>query len=66
MDSMEQDWTPMESSGTGTRCRKCGTHVTQQFARVFGDNGDVVHGCPDCTTYREMQSGHHLPGSERR
>ncbi|WP_449271807.1 DUF7563 family protein [Halovivax asiaticus] len=56
----------MESSGTGTRCRKCGTHVTQQFARVFGDNGDVVHGCPDCTTYREMQSGHHLPGSERR
>ncbi|AGB16210.1 hypothetical protein Halru_1603 [Halovivax ruber XH-70] len=66
MDSMEQDWTPMESSGTGTRCRKCGTHVTQQFARVFGDNGDVVHGCPACTTYREMQSGHHLPGSERR
>ncbi|MFP8953061.1 hypothetical protein ACLI4Z_08835 [Natrialbaceae archaeon A-arb3/5] len=55
----------MESSTAGARCRNCGTHVTQQFARVFGDNGDVVHGCPACTTYREMQSGDHLPAAEQ-
>ncbi len=62
MNSHQHDWKPMESSTAGARCRNCGTHVTQQFARVFGDNGDVVHGCPSCTTYREMQSGGHLPG----
>lgn len=61
MKRTDHDWTPMESSTAGARCRNCGTHVTQQFARVFGDNGDVVHGCPACTTYREMQSGGHLP-----
>ncbi|ELZ07877.1 DUF7563 family protein [Natrialba aegyptia] len=54
----------MESSTAGARCRNCDTHVTQQFARVFGDNGDIVHGCPACTTYREMQSGGHLPSTE--
>ena len=62
MNPNQHDWTPMESSTAGARCRNCGTHVTQQFARVFGDNGDIVHGCPSCTTYREMQSGGHLPG----
>nr|WP_170972468.1 hypothetical protein [Natronorubrum halophilum] len=61
MKSTQQDWKPMESSTAGARCQNCGTHVTQQFARVFGDNGDIVHGCPGCTTYREMQSGGHLP-----
>ncbi|MWV39555.1 MULTISPECIES: hypothetical protein [Natrialba] len=66
MKSTQHDWRPMESSTAGARCRNCGTHVTQQFARVFGDNGDVVHGCPSCTTYREMQSGDHLPGDEPR
>ena len=62
MTPKQHDWKPMESSTAGARCRNCGTHVTQQFARVFGDNGDIVHGCPSCTTYREMQSGGHLPG----
>ncbi|MDZ7729840.1 MAG: hypothetical protein U5K37_00740 [Natrialbaceae archaeon] len=61
MQTQQLDWTPDESSSAGTRCQNCGTHVTQQFARVFGDNGDIVHGCPACTTYREMQSGRHLP-----
>lgn len=61
MNPTQHGWKPMESSSAGARCRNCGTHVTQQFARVFGDNGDVVHGCPACTTYREMQSGGHLP-----
>ncbi len=31
-------------------CQNCGGHVSRQFARVLGDNDDVVHGCPDCST----------------
>lgn len=31
-------------------CRTCGTHVTVQFARVFGDNEDTVHTCMGCGT----------------
>lgn len=29
-------------------CRNCGAHVTDQFARVFGDNEDIVHTCMGC------------------
>lgn len=42
-------------------CQNCDNTVTRQFARVFGDNDDIVHGCPSCTTYREMQDGSHIP-----
>jgi hypothetical protein len=31
-------------------CQGCGGHVTPNFARVFGDNYDVVHSCPRCAT----------------
>lgn len=48
------------SETTEQRCRNCGRHVTPQFARVFGDNSDVVHGCVHCTTSRERQSGDHI------
>lgn len=61
MNSTPTPWTPTDERAAGIRCRSCNAHVTPQFARVFGDNGDVVHGCPACTTYREMQSGNHLP-----
>lgn len=30
------------------QCQNCGGFVTRDFARVFGDNRDAVHGCPDC------------------
>lgn len=39
------------------RCRNCETHVTEQFARVFGDNDDRVHNCIDCTTNRDLYDG---------
>ncbi|ELZ08484.1 hypothetical protein C479_14133 [Halovivax asiaticus JCM 14624] len=38
----------------GSTCRNCGNDVTKQFARVFGDNDDVVHRCPECDNYRRM------------
>lgn len=46
-------WNP---GGDDTRrlCQNCGTRVTLQFARVFGDNDDIVHACTNCSTYREM------------
>jgi len=29
-------------------CRNCGAPVTEDYARVFGDNDDVVHSCAEC------------------
>ncbi|MDS0476878.1 hypothetical protein [Natrinema sp. 1APR25-10V2] len=37
-------------------CGACGEFVTRDFIRVFGIDGEV-HGCPTCTTYRELQDG---------
>lgn len=30
-------------------CRGCGSHVTDQYRKVRGDNDDVVHACPNCS-----------------
>lgn len=35
-------------------CRNCGSHVTDQFARVFGDNEDTVHSCMGCGSNAEL------------
>lgn len=35
----------------------CEGTVTEQFARVFGDNNDVIHHCPDCATVTEIKQG---------
>lgn len=35
-------------------CRNCGAHVTDQFARVFGDNEDIVHTCMGCGTTSKL------------
>lgn len=37
-------------------CRDCGGYVTRDFIRVFGVDG-AVSGCPNCTTYRELNNG---------
>lgn len=39
------------------RCTKCGTHVTVQFARVFGDNENTVRGCMACVPNAELGGG---------
>lgn len=36
------------------RCRNCGAFVTARFARVFGDNRDVVHECPECASSTQL------------
>jgi len=30
------------------KCENCGSIVTNQFAKVFGDQNDTIHHCPDC------------------
>ncbi|ELY54963.1 hypothetical protein C491_17739 [Natronococcus amylolyticus DSM 10524] len=37
-------------------CQNCGGYVTRDFVRVFGVEGAVA-GCPNCTTYRQLQEG---------
>jgi transposase-like protein len=55
------NWYDTEASTSRPLCENCGRHVTRQFARVFGDNLDTVHGCLHCTTARERQTGEHIP-----
>jgi hypothetical protein len=31
------------------KCDHCGAHVSDQFARVFGDEHGRVHACPGCS-----------------
>jgi hypothetical protein len=45
-------------------CNNCGGFVTPRFARVFGDNDDVVQGCVSCLTTAEMTGGR--PGGRTR
>ncbi|OVE86005.1 DUF7563 family protein [Natronolimnobius baerhuensis] len=66
-ESSDAKWTPMTSreATSAPRCVNCGNQVTPQFARVFGDNRDVVHACPDCATYREMKTSDFIPKEAR-
>lgn len=38
-------------------CQGCGGSVSTRFSRVFGDRDDVVHRCPNCTSYSEIVDG---------
>ncbi|MFC4551625.1 MULTISPECIES: DUF7563 family protein [Halorussus] len=62
MSGTQNVWTPTETQKTTRRCTNCGEHVTRQFARVFGDNADTVKACPNCATYRELDSADHHTG----
>lgn len=48
-------------AGDGTvaenRCQNCGSFVTRDFARVFGNNRNEVFGCLDCMTATEVKKG---------
>ncbi|MFC7212978.1 hypothetical protein ACFQMM_06620 [Saliphagus sp. GCM10025308] len=69
MSTEPTQWTPMASREAATtttpECLNCGNRVTRQFARVFGDNRDDVHACPDCSTYREMKTADFIPEDRR-
>lgn len=44
-------------TGARARCKTCGNTVSQNYARVFGDNNDEISMCPECSTYREFKNG---------
>ena len=49
-----------ESRIPETRCQNCGSFVTRDFARVFGDNQNTVHGCLECMNGAEIKNGQAL------
>ncbi|WP_083865974.1 DUF7563 family protein [Natrinema gari] len=55
MSTDRPQWTPTtESTTSAPRGQNCDAQVTQRFARVFGDNHDVVHACAECTDNRHL------------
>ncbi len=34
---------------TMPECNHCGAHVSERFARVFGDERGIIHACPSCS-----------------
>ena len=40
-----------------TTCACCGTHVSDDFRRVFGDEDDVAHRCLACDSRPRIQRG---------
>ncbi len=51
-------WSPRDKDEFSKKqCQHCGNAVTEQYRRVFGGNDDLVHGCPDCKTFREIHDG---------
>lgn len=38
-------------------CHHCGSHVSDRFARVFGDDDHVAHACTNCTDWGAISNG---------
>lgn len=55
------NWNPNQDDepDTGARsvCQNCGSSVSRDFARVFGDNEDRVDRCLECSTFRDVHGG---------
>ncbi|WP_456071295.1 DUF7563 family protein [Haladaptatus caseinilyticus] len=46
-----------DSKTADTRCRNCGSFVTPQFTRVFGNNQNQIFGCFECMTATDVKQG---------
>ena len=51
-----QRWARSDVATTQT-CEHCGSHVTTDFARTFGDAQHTVHRCLGCDTFGRISSG---------
>jgi len=47
----------LSARSSRTQCLQCGTHVTHDFRRVYGDGDDVAHRCRECDTAVRIQQG---------
>ncbi|GAB3676913.1 DUF7563 family protein [Halopiger thermotolerans] len=50
-----QRWDP--TACDTQRCLTCGSHVTPEFRRGYGDKNDRAHRCPNCDTYTRLTDG---------
>jgi hypothetical protein len=48
--------TPLALDARNT-CAFCGSHVSTDFSRVYGDDRDRVHRCPECDTWIRIWKG---------
>lgn len=46
-------WTPEDRP----TCQNCGGHVSRQYRRALGDDSDVAHACPECTSKEDIYRG---------
>ena len=46
-----------ESTYSDRRCRNCGSFITPEFGRVFGNNDDEVFGCFHCLSATAVKNG---------
>lgn len=46
-------WSHVDTS----TCLHCDAHVTPRFGRVFGDDRDRAHRCPECDSHRRLSRG---------
>lgn len=49
-----------------TECNSCGSFVSGDYARVFGDNDGVVHDCRHCPTSRGGDADEDSGGNDDR
>ncbi|WP_049970468.1 DUF7563 family protein [Haladaptatus cibarius] len=57
MTTTDSRLTSRNDTVTENRCRSCGSFVTRDFARVFGNNENDVFGCLECMTATEVKKG---------
>lgn len=55
--SLHDDRRGRSRSESSQRCHNCDSFISQQFARVFGDNQDNVHACIECSTLSSLREG---------
>ncbi|ELZ92975.1 hypothetical protein C440_12679 [Haloferax mucosum ATCC BAA-1512] len=47
----------LDSRSESGRCLYCGSHVSLDFRRVYGDDDDRAHRCFECDTLVRLQRG---------
>jgi len=49
--------TSLTPTPSKTSCRYCGNHLSDQYARVYGDQNDRVHRCHECDSAKRLSLG---------
>lgn len=57
MDHVEPPRSRERAVDNRKRCYNCNSHVTFDFARVFGDNKNRVYRCKECAEQKELFEG---------